>query len=460
MSGPHHHSGEAARQKAIDLMRRKTGAGPAAARAPAPAARRSQPGFEALDDRKQVNVMRVVSEAMGIANPFFRSHDGPASVETRIDGRAAVNFATYDYLGLGQDARVRQAAHDAIDRFGVSAGASRLVAGERPVHGALEAALARHYGTEDAIVFVSGHATNVSTLGTLLTAKDLVLTDSLIHNSILVGAQLSGASRRSFAHNDLDALERLLVENARRYRNILVAVEGLYSMDGDLPDLPRLLELRARFGFWLLVDEAHSLGTVGPTGGGLAEQFGADATEVDIWMGTLSKTLGATGGYVAGSAALVDVLKASAPGFVFSVGLPPVLAATALSALEIMEAEPERCQRLQANGARFLERARAAGLDTGESIGGAVVPVLIGDSIKAAKLSERLLARGYNVLPILFPAVPMNAARLRFFITSEHNAAQIDGAVAATRDEIDQLDRDGFGMKLTPEMMALIKDAT
>lgn len=459
MTGPARAAGDDARKKAIDLVRRKSGGAQTPARANG-AARRSQPGFETLDDRKQVNVMRVVSEAMGIANPFFRSHDGPASVETHIGGRAAVNFATYDYLGLGQDARVRKAAHDAIDRYGVSAGASRLVAGERPIHGALEAALARHYGTADAITFVSGHATNVSAIGALMSAKDLVLTDSLIHNSISVGAQLSGASRRSFAHNDLDALERLLAENARRYRHILVAVEGLYSMDGDLPDLPRLLELRARFGFWLLVDEAHALGTVGATGGGVAEHFGIDGAEVDIWMGTLSKTLGATGGYIAGSSALIDILKSSAPGFVFSVGLPPVLAATALAALAIMEAEPERSQRLQLNGARFLAGARAAGLDTGDSIGSSVVPILIGDSLKAAKLSELLLARGFNVLPILFPAVPMNAARLRFFITSEHTAEQIDGAIAATRDEMDQLEREGFGMKLTPEIMALIRDAS
>jgi 8-amino-7-oxononanoate synthase len=459
VTGPSRAAGEEARKKAIDLVRRKSGGAQAPARTNG-AARRSQPGFEALDDRKQVNVMRVVSEAMGIANPFFRSHDGPAAVETHIDGRAAVNFATYDYLGLGQDARVRKAAHDAIDRYGISAGASRLVAGERPIHGALEAALARHYRTDDAITFVSGHATNVSAIGALMSAKDLVLTDSLIHNSISVGAQLSGASRRSFAHNDLDALERMLAENARRYRHILVAVEGLYSMDGDLPYLPRLLDLRARFGFWLLVDEAHALGTIGATGGGVAEHFGIDGAEVDIWMGTLSKTLGATGGYIAGSSALIDILKSSAPGFVFSVGLPPVLAATALAALAIMGAEPVRSQRLQANGARFLERARAVGLDTGESIGSSVLPVMVGDSLKAAKLSELLLARGFNVLPILFPAVPMNAARLRFFITSEHTADQIDTAIAATRDELDRLDREGFGMKLTPELMALIKDAT
>ena len=209
----------------------------------------------------------------------------------------------------------------------------------------------------------------------------------------------------------------------------------MYSMDGDIPDLARLVEIKNHFGAWLMVDEAHSLGTIGATGRGIAEYCGIASTEVDIWMGTLSKTLGSCGGYICGSYELVQILKFKAPGFVYSVGMPAPAAAAALASLRLLKAQPARVARLKANGHLFLEEARAAGLDTGTSIGYAVVPVIIGDSFKAGKMTERMLARGIDVLPIIYPAVPMKLARLRFFITSEHTPEQLRHTVAVCKEE-------------------------
>ena len=206
-------------------------------------------------------------------------------------------------------------------------------------------------------------------------------------------------------------------------------------MDGDLPDLPAFVELKRRFGAWLLVDEAHALGVVGPTGRGVAEHYGVDPTEIDLWMGTLSKTLSACGGYFAGRRELIDYLKLTAPGFVYSVAMSPPVAAAALAALELLEREPQRVRMLNANAGRFLARAKAARLDAGLSQGLSIVPIMTGSSIAAGRLSEALFRRGVNVQPILHPAVPERSARLRFFISAEHDFDQIDRAVDAVAEE-------------------------
>jgi 7-keto-8-aminopelargonate synthetase-like enzyme len=314
--------------------------------------------------------------------------------------------------------------------------ASRIVAGERPFHRDLEKALADLYGAEDAVTFVSGHATNVSTIATLLSSDDLVLHDELVHNSVLIGAKLSRATARAFRHNDLNALEKLLKQNRTLHKQALITVEGLYSMDGDVPNLPRLIELKERYGAWLMVDEAHALGVLGSRGHGSAEHFGVDPASVDIWMGTLSKALASCGGYIAGKNELIDLLRFQAPGLVYSVGLAPPLAAAASAALRLLKNEPERVASLQSNGRLFLAEATAAGLNTGTSQGHAIISVIVGDLVKAGRLTESLLARGVNVLPIIFPAVPLKAARLRFFITSEHTPAQIREIVRLLREEL------------------------
>lgn len=323
------------------------------------------------------------------------------------------------------------------------------------MHAALEAAIARHYGVPAALTFVSGHSTNVSTIGYLMNERDLILYDNLAHNSIQVGMKLSGAARRSFAHNDLTALENMLAQSRGQFRNALIVVEGLYSMDGDTPPLPELIALKNKYGCWLMVDEAHALGCVGPTGKGSFEEYGISPASVDIWMGTLSKTLSSTGGYIAGSQALIDLLKGHASGFVYSVALAPALAASALCALDLLQAEPERVQKLQANCALFLRLARAAGLDCAGAGPFSIVPVLVGDSLLAAKLSERMLARGVNVMPVMFPAVPMQGARLRFFLSALHEPEQIETGVKILCEELSKLKDEGFGTAVPAALLNL-----
>jgi 8-amino-7-oxononanoate synthase len=388
-------------------------------------------GFRELPGQREMALMRDAAASLELENPFFRAHEGLAAAHSRIAGREVINFGSYNYLGLNGDPRVQAAAKAAIDTYGVSASASRMVSGERPLHGALEAALAEHYRAQAAVVFVSGHATNVTVIGHLLGPRDLILHDAAIHNSCTEGARLSGAKRLSFPHNDWRAAEATLKEARRGARRALLVIEGHYSMDGDIPDLPRFIEIARRHDAWLMVDEAHALGVVGARGHGVHEHFGIDPNEVDIWMGTLSKTLSACGGYIAGNASLIEWLKHSAPGFVYSVGLAPALAAAALESLAILHAEPERAARLQANAALFLGLAREAGFDTGSATAHAIIPVILGSSIAAARYSQLLLTRGINVQPIIYPAVAEKAARLRFFLSSEHTDADIRTTIAA-----------------------------
>ncbi len=399
--------------------------------------------FESLPGYRELKLQRSAAELIGLANPFFHVHEVKAGATTRIEGRAFTNFSSYDYLGLNGHPRVSEAARAAIDAFGTSSSASRVVAGERPGHLSLERALAAHYQAEACVVMVSGHATNVTTIGALLEAGDVIYHDALSHNSIVTGAQLSGAQRRSFAHNDLDALESLLQATRHEHRRALIVVEGLYSMDGDAPDMAGLIALKQRYNAWLMVDDAHGLGVLGRTGAGLFEHAGLDPNGVDIWMGTFSKTLSACGGYVCGASALVEYLKCTAGGFVYSVGMSPPLAAAAEAALAVMRAEPERVERLRRNGRLFLEAAKAHGLDTGFSLGLAVIPVIVGDSLKSVTLSDRLYKRGINVQPIIHPAVPERASRLRFFLTSEHTPEQIRETVAAVAEELAAIEKGG-----------------
>ena len=395
--------------------------------------------FGTLPEYEMLKLQKAAGEIAGIENPFYRLHDGRAAETTSVDGREVVNFSSYDYLGLNGHPDVGAAAKAAIDKFGTSVGASRLTAGERQVHRDLETLLAELHGVEDALSFVSGHATNVSVIGGLLGPDDLLVSDALIHNSVVEGAKLSGAKRILCPHGDLEAIERALRLNRRRHRRALIIVEGLYSMDGDVPDLAALVRLKRRYDAWLMVDEAHSVGVLGATGRGIAEEQGVDPADVDIWMGTLSKSLASTGGYVAGSRKLIELLKYTSPGFVYSVGGCPSVAAAAGAALDVMRREPWRLERLRQNGRAFVAGAKARGLDVGLSIGASVVPIIVGNSPSAVILSHRLLSRGYNVIPIIFPGVAENQARLRFFITSRHTQAHIDGVLDAIAHELPEI---------------------
>lgn len=427
------------------MVQNRFDAGPSAAKRQTPQgpATGLQPdimAFENLPGYRELKIQRSMASLVGLENPYFKLHETAAGATTVIGGRLFSNYSSYDYLGLNHHPSVRSAARSAIDIFGTSASASRLVAGERPGHRALEQALAQHYGQEDCIAFVSGHATNVSTIGAILGPKDLIVHESLAHNSILAGAILSRAERRSFPHNDLDALDILLATLRHQFERALIVVEGLYSMDGDIPDLPGLIEIKRRHNAWLMVDDAHGLGVLGPRGYGLFDHYGTDPRGVDIWMGTLSKTLASCGGFIAGPTALIEYLKCLSGGFVYSVGLSPPLSAAASAALSALHQEPERVRRLQAASRMFFDSAKARGWDTGMSIGVAIIPIMTGNSLRAVALSQRLFERGINVQPIIYPAVPERAARLRFFVTSEHRPEQIEETIEAIAKSMEDVD--------------------
>lgn len=381
-------------------------------------------------------------------NPYFKVHEGILDDTTQIAGREYINYSSFNYLGMSGDPAVSQAAKEAIDRYGTSVSASRLVSGEKPIHRELERALAELHGVDDAITFVQGHATNATTIGHLFGPGDLVVHDSLAHNSIVKGAELSGARRRPFPHNDYRALDELLAEVRPAYRRVLIAIEGLYSMDGDYPDLPAFLEVKRRHKAMLFIDEAHSVGVLGERGRGIAEHFDVDPREVDLWMGTLSKALGSCGGYIAGCKEVVEYLRYTAPGFVFATGLAPSNAAAALAAVRILEEEPERVVQVQSRSRLFLRLARQRGLNTGLSAGTPVIPVIIGNSVDALRMSARMFERGVNVQPILHPAVEEERARLRFFISARHTEQQIRYTVDAVAEELMAINP---GCMLSPE---------
>ncbi|RVW09806.1 aminotransferase class I/II-fold pyridoxal phosphate-dependent enzyme [Prescottella agglutinans] len=388
------------------------------------------PEVQALADRLRG------CEALGVTNPYFLTNDGVTRDTSVIDGQEVVNFSSYNYLGMSGHLAVVSAVQDAAARYGSSCSASRLLSGEKPVHRELEIELAELVGTEDALTLVSGHATNVTVIGHLLGPGDLVVHDSLAHDSILQGCKLSGATRRPFPHNDPVALDAILTDIRHLYRRVLIVVEGVYSQDGDIADLPAVIAVKQKHRALLMIDEAHSIGVLGERGGGIGEHFGVDRRDVDLWSGTMSKALAGCGGYVAGSRDLIRFLKYTTPGFVYSVGITPPNAAASLAAIRQLRAEPATLTRLRRNSELFLRSAIEAGIDTGDSHDTPVVPCIVGDSVRTLRLSNALLRRGINVNPILYPAVPEDLARLRFFVTSCHTEEQIRHAVRVTAEEL------------------------
>ncbi len=378
------------------------------------------PEYEDLDQRLQAALM------LGIDNPYFKTIEGCARDTVVIGGRELIHFSGYNYLGFSGHPYVEKCVGEAVHRYGTSVSASRVASGERPIHAELEARLARALDVEAALVFTAGHATNVTTIGHLFGAKDLILHDELIHDSVFQGMKLSGATRRPFPHDDSVALGRMLAQLRAHYEKVCIIVEGVYSMDGDVCDLPAYVALKKQHKAFLMVDEAHSFGVVGKHGLGVREHFGLPGGDVDIWMGTLSKTLSSCGGYIAGSAVLIQLLKYTAPGFIFSAGLTPANTAAAIAALELMEQEPHTVTKLQQNAAYFYAECQKHGLDNGPAAGeSAVIPVIVGNSFHALLLSDALKKAGINVQPILYPAVADNASRLRFFLSSLHSHQQL-----------------------------------
>jgi 7-keto-8-aminopelargonate synthetase-like enzyme/acyl-CoA synthetase (AMP-forming)/AMP-acid ligase II/acyl carrier protein len=358
-------------------------------------------------------------------NRFFDVHEGISQDRTTMGGKEYINFSSYNYIAASGDPAVIKAAVEACEKYGTSVSASRLVSGNKPINSDLEREIAQFLGCEDAMVLSAGHSTNDCVIGHLMDEKDMVLFDSLAHNSIVLGALHSCARRRPFPHNDWEAADWIMKKYRGEYRRVLIAIEGVYSMDGDFPDLPKFIEVKKRHRAMMLVDEAHSLGVMGATGRGIGEHFNVDRQDVDIWMSSLSKTLGSCGGYVSGRKELIEYLKYTVPFMIFSAGISPPNCAAALAALRLLVNEPQRVIKLRQNGKLFLDLVKAQGFNTGTSYGTSVVPIILGNSILALKMSKGMLDHGVNVQPILHPAVEEKAARLRFFITSAHSEEQL-----------------------------------
>lgn len=362
-------------------------------------------------------------------NPYFKINEGIAKNTIRINGKEMINYSNYNYVGLNGSPEIDDAVIQALKQYGSSVSGSRPISGEIELHLQLEKEIADFIGVEDSIVYIGGHSTNVSTIGHLMKKSDLILHDALSHNSIIQGCLLSGAKRVSFPHNDMESLKSILQDIRAQYRHVLIVVEGIYSMDGDLCPLPELIDIKKEFGALLMVDEAHSLGTIGECGRGVGSHFNINPNEVDLWMGTLSKSLCSCGGYIAGDKRMVDYLKYSSPGFLFSVGITPTNAASALTAIRILKQRPELMEQLSDNSALLRNLMKEAGLDTGFSKNTPIVPLIIGDSLKCAELSRKLYEHGINVMPIIYPAVAESEARLRFFVSAIHTESQIKETV-------------------------------
>jgi 8-amino-7-oxononanoate synthase len=364
------------------------------------------------------------------------SAQGP---EVQIVGQQLINFSSNDYLGLANDARLRKAAIDAIEEFGVGAGASRLISGTQSPHVRLETALAKWKGTQSAVCFSSGYAAAIGTIPALVGKQDVVLLDKLAHASLIDGARLSGAILRVFPHNHLGKLESHLEWAHREHagRRVLVVTESVFSMDGDRAPLRQLIDLKNRFGAMLVLDEAHAVGVLGPNGRGLAAELGL-AGEIEVQMGTLSKSLGVSGGYICGSRGLIDWLVNRARSFIFSTAPPPAFAAASVAAIDFLaSAEGEERRQSLWRRIRALRAALPpnpglpASSSDGHEAGSAIHPWIVGGEQAAIDLARGLQGEGFLVPAIRYPTVAKGSARLRITVTAAHEEPQINALCLA-----------------------------
>lgn len=365
----------------------------------------------------------------------LRELETPQGPEVVWNGKRLLNFSSNDYLGLAAEPFLVEAGKEALDRYGCGSGASRLVCGSLTPHGELEGALGEWKGTEAALVFSTGYAAAVGTIGALVGEGDVVILDKLCHASLIDGARLSGAVMRVYPHNQLQRLEAHLEWARRRFPEgrVLVVTEAVFSMDGDRAPLAEIVALKERFGAWLMVDEAHSTGLFGPRGCGLVSAAGVSA-QVEVQMGTLSKALGGSGGYVCGSRALVDWLLNRARAFVYSTAPSPVVSAMGLAAVRWIQgdAASARRRRLRENVERL--EAGVAGMNGGRKAESAILPLIVGHADRAVAASLRLLESGFWVPAIRYPTVPKGGARLRVTVSAVHSSGMMDqlaGALSA-----------------------------
>ncbi|HSK67847.1 MAG TPA: aminotransferase class I/II-fold pyridoxal phosphate-dependent enzyme [Candidatus Limnocylindria bacterium] len=387
--------------------------------------------FEQSEEYKAFEVRVQGLVGSGMENPYFVAHDSALKDTSVMEGQEVLNFGSYNYVCMSGRREVMDAAKDAIEKYGTSASGSRLLAGEKSLNRELEAEIAAWKNAEAALVLVSGHATNVTLVGNFCGKDDLIVYDALAHNSIDQGVKLSQAVAKPFPHNDHTALESILRTQRDKFKKVLIIVEGAYSMDGDIANVPAFVALKKKYGCFLLVDEAHSACVIGEHGGGVDEYFHLDRDDVDIKMGTLSKGLGTCGGYLAGKRSLIEYLRYNLPGFVFSVGISPPLAAATLAAVRLLRADTSIVKQLEGNIDTFVREAHKRRLNTCLAGHTAIIPILVGSDENAFLLSNMLRHKGVFVPPAVFPAVPKGRARLRFCVVSEHREEQIVQALDA-----------------------------
>jgi 8-amino-7-oxononanoate synthase len=358
----------------------------------------------------------------------LRVIDSAHGPEVESGGRRMLMLSSNNYLDLAAHPAVKRAAFEAIERYGVGAGASRLVAGSlEPLH-RLEESLARLKKVEAALVFGSGYLANMGAITALVGPGDTIFSDELNHASLIDGCRLSKATLKVFRHRDSNHLKALLEESDRTGRRLIVT-DSVFSMDGDLAPLTDIVELARRFRAAVMIDEAHGVGVFGPGGAGLAAELGL-SDEIDVQVGTLSKALGAYGAYVAGSRTLIDFLINRARFFIYTTGLPPAMAAAADAALEVMTREPDRISKLHDNAAYMRAALVSAGFKLAPTTS-PILPVMMGESKTALRMAERLFARGVYVIAIRPPTVPEGCARLRVTPTAGHTRADLDRAISA-----------------------------
>lgn len=371
--------------------------------------------------------------------PYFRLIESEAGPVMEVEGREVVMLGSNNYLGLTGDERVKQGARDALERYGTGLTGSRFLNGTTPLHVELERELAAWMGTEDALVFTTGHQANAGSIGTILGPADTVICDSADHASIMDGVRLSGAKLRPFRHNQMPKLERMLGRAASDGGGVLVIVDGVFSMEGDLADLPRIAELCGAYGARLMVDEAHAVGVLGARGAGACELLGIE-DRVDLRMGTFSKSLASCGGFIAGSSEVVDFLRVSSRPFIFTASAVPAAVGAALAALRVVRSDgPALMARLLANADRLRQGLREMGLvvvepgtlPDGSEASSPVVPVIVGEDWQAVLLWKALLEAGVYTNVAIHPAVPPGAALLRTSLMATHEPEHLDRALAA-----------------------------
>jgi glycine C-acetyltransferase len=335
-------------------------------------------------------------------------------------------YASYSYLGLVGHPRINEAAKEAVDRYGTGTHGVRFLAGSLDLHTELENTIAKFKNAEAAVTFTSGYVTNLTVVSTLVGRGDYVISDKLNHASIVDGCLMSGAKFLRFRHNDMEALEQRLQQTENDSTKLVIA-DAVFSMDGDIIDFPKMVELCRRYDAWLMIDEAHSVGVLGKTGRGIEEHFGMEGA-IDIKMGTLSKTIPSVGGYIAGKADIIKYLRHASRAYIFSAALPPAQAAAANESFKVILDETWRVEKLRANTEQFIHGLKARGFDTMQTET-AIVPVLCGSDEAAFAMTRECQLQDIFVLPVVSPAVPPGLARLRATVTAAHESDEIEHAM-------------------------------